>query len=137
MEFAITLKHTSKRKERGIDQICHFNSSGHCKFEQIELYALTPEPVAIVKVFQSTAATLLQQAGQTCRQVLEEYKHINILSSFVHEIKPPEEHSHLEVIPIRHQGKAVYVKLNNSLYDYVLTPMTTTESMYSNYLQMI
>ena len=121
MEFAITLKHTSKRKERGIDQICHFNSSGHCKFEQIELYALTPEPVAIVKVFQSTAATLLQQAGQTCRQVLEEYKRINILSSFVHEIKPPEEHSHQEVIPLTDiQAKAVYVQLDNSLYDYVL-----------------
>ena len=134
------IKGQGKRKEeRGKrnDQICHFNSTGQCKFGQIELFVLTPDPVAIVKVFQSTEATLLQQAGQPCRQVLEEYKRINILSSFVHEIKPPEEHSHLEVIPIRHQGKAVYVQLDNSLYDYVLTPMTTTESMYSNYLQMI
>ena len=99
---------------------------GQYKFGQIELFALTPEPVAIVKVFQSTVATLLQQAGQPCRQVLEEYKCINILSSFVHEIKPPEEHSHLEVIPITDiQGKAVYVQLDNSLYDYVLKQPNT------------
>ena len=107
------------------DQICHFNSTGQCKFGQIELFVLTPDPVAIVKVFQSTEATLLQQAGQPCRQVLEEYKRINILSSFVHEIKPPE-HSHLEVIPIKDiQGKAVYVQLDNSLYDYVLKQPNT------------
>ena len=56
-----------------------FNSSGQCKFGQIELFALTPEPVGIVKVFQYTEATLLQQAGQPCCQVLEEYKRINIL----------------------------------------------------------
>ena len=74
-----------------------------------------------MKVFQSTAATLLQQAGQSYRQVLEEYKRINILSSFIHEIKPPEEHSHQEVIPLTDiQAKAVYVQLDNSLYDYVL-----------------
>ena len=42
------------------DHICHFNSSGQCKFGQIELSALTPDPVAIVKVFQYTEATLLQ-----------------------------------------------------------------------------
>ena len=95
-----------------------FNSSGQCKFGQIELFALTPEPVAIVKVFQYTEATLLQQADQPCCQVLEEYKRINILSSFVHAIKPPEEHSHLEVIPIKDiQGKAVYVQLDNSLQE--------------------
>ena len=87
---------------------------------------LTPDPVAIVKVFQSTEATLLQQAGQPCRQVLEEYKRINILSSFVHEIKPPEERSHLEVIPIKDiQEKAVYEQLDNSLYDYVLKQPNT------------
>ena len=68
-----------------------------------------------------TWATLLEQAGHPCCQVLEEYKHINLLSSFVHEIKPPEEYSHLEVIPLNDiQGKAVYVQLDNTLYDYVL-----------------
>ena len=113
------------------DQICHFNSNGQCKFGQIELFALTPDPVAIVKVFQSTETILLEKAGHPCRQVLEEYKHINLLSSFVHKIKPPEECSHLEVIPVKDiQGKAVYVQLDNSLYDCVLkqpNTMTTTD----------
>ena len=54
------------------NQICHFNSSGWCKFGQIELFALAPDPVAMVKVFQSTEATLLQQAGHPCCQVLDE-----------------------------------------------------------------
>ena len=107
------------------DQICHFNSSGQCKFGQIELFMLTPDPVAIVKVFQSTEATLLQQAGQPC-QVLEEYKRINILSSFVHEIKATKRTQ----LPRgdsdkRHQGKAVYVLLDNFLYDYVLKQPNT------------
>ena len=108
------------------DQIWHFSSNGQCKFGQIELFALTPDPVAIVKVFQSTETILLEKAGHPCRQVLEEYKHINLLSSFVHEIKPPEECSHLEMIPVKDiQGKAVYVQLDNSLYDYVLKQPNT------------
>ena len=77
-------------------------------------------------VFQSTEATLVQRPGHPCCQVLEEYKHINILSSFDRKIKTPEEHSHLEVIPIRDiQGRAVYVQLDNSPYNYVLKQPNT------------
>lgn len=128
MDFNITRLNISKGQGKRNDQICHFSSNGQCKFGQIQLFALTPDPVAIVKVFQHTESTLLEQSGHPCRRVLDEYKCINLLSSFVREIEPPEEHSHLEVVPITDiEGKAVYIQLNNSLYDYVLKQPNTND----------
>ena len=124
----------AKIKRNG--QICHFSSNGQCKFGQIQLFALTPDPVAIVKVFQHTESTLLEQSGHPCCRILDEYKCINLLSSFVCEIKPPKEHSHLEVVPITDiEGRAVYIQLNNSLYDYVLKQPNTND--YNWYITII
>ena len=46
---------------------------------------------------------------------------MDFLSTFIHEIKPPNEHCYLMVVPIsRIMGKAVHLQLENSLFDYVL-----------------
>ena len=82
--------------------------------------------MAIVKVFEQTDSTLLQRFGPPCRRVLEEYKDVNLLNSFIHEIRSSEEARHLEVIPMdKIQGKAVHIQLENSTFDYVLRQPNT------------
>ena len=78
--------------------MCHFSKEGQCKFGLIQTFALNPNPVAIVKVFEHSNSSLMKRLGPSCRDVLEEYKEIDFISTFIHEIKCPEEHSRLEVI---------------------------------------
>lgn len=109
------------------NQICYFSSEGR-KFGEIQFFTLNPNPAAVIKVFEPSGSTILQRAGNPCRPILEDYKEIDFLSTFVHEIKFPKEHSYLMVIPIsRIEGKAVHLQLENSLFDYVLTQPNTYE----------
>jgi len=102
------------------NQVCYFNNDGR-KFGQIQFFTLDPEPAAVVKVFEPTGSTILERAGHSCRPILEEYKNVDFLSTFIHEIKPLKENSYLMVVPIsRIEGKAVHLQLENSLFDYVL-----------------
>lgn len=102
------------------NQMCFFRIDGH-KFGRLQYFILNPHPAAIVKVFEPSGSTILERAGYSCRQVLEDYKEVNFLSMFVHEIKPPTDHGHLMMIPIsKIEGKAVHLELYNSQFDYVL-----------------
>ena len=108
-----------KGKGKRNNQVCYFKSEG-CQFGQIQLFTLDP-PAAIVQVFEPSSSTILERAGYSCCPVLQEYKEIDFLSSFVHEIKPPRHYGELTVIPISQiEGKAVHLELQNSLFDYVL-----------------
>lgn len=110
------------------NQVCHFKSERGCSFGQIQLFALTPDPMAIMKVFEHSDSTFLQRAGHPCRQTLAEYRDIDFLSAFVHEIRCPEAHSHLEAIPLCNiTGKAIYIHMENSVFHYVLKQPNTYE----------
>ena len=66
------------------------------------------------KNFELIGSTFLGRAGHSCRCVIEDYKDVNILSLFLHEIKPPTNHSGLKAVPIASiEGKAVHLKLFN------------------------
>ena len=85
---------TSYVKGRGKrnNQVCQFSKEGQCKFGLIQTFALNPNPVAIVKVFEHSNSSLMKRLGPSCRDVLEEYKEIDFISTFIQEIKCPEEH---------------------------------------------
>ena len=118
-----------KGKGKRNNQVCYFNMEGR-KFGDIQFFTLIPDvdPVAVIKVFEPSDSTILKRAGHPCRLILEQYKDIDFLSTFVHEIKSPEEHSHLMAVPITEiEGKAVHLQLQNSSFDYVLKQPNTYE----------
>ncbi len=81
-----------------------------------------------MKVFESSGSSILQQAGNLCRQSLNDYKEMNLLSMFIHEIKHPADHFHLALVPISNiEGKAIHIKLSNLHFDYVLQQPNTYE----------
>lgn len=100
--------------------VCTLRSDQGLEFGVIKRFVLNPEPVAIVRVFKYTSSTLLQRAGNPNRDVLKEYKRIDIANSFFHEVRPQENYS-LKMFPVEAiTGKAVYIDLHNSLYNYVV-----------------
>ena len=83
----------------------------------LALFVLTPDPVAIIKVFEPSESTYLQRASHPSRRILEKYRDVDILSMFVREIKSPEAHNHLQEIPMTCiKGKALLVQLENSVF---------------------
>ena len=68
------------------------SKNGHLK-HLFQTFALNPNPVAIVKVFEHSNSSLMKRLGPSCRDVLEEYKEIDFISTFIQEIKCTEEQS--------------------------------------------
>ena len=100
--------------------VCSLRTDQGLEFGVIQQFALNPEPVAIVRVFECTDATLLKRAGNPNRDILKEYKQIDIANSFFHEVRPQESYI-LKVFPVEAiNGKAVYIDLQNSQYNYVV-----------------
>ncbi len=90
------------------NQICQFSSEEGFKFGQIQLFALIPDPVAIIEVFEPSDSTFLKRVGHPCRRILNDYKNIDFLGAYMHEIKPSQTNTQLEVVPMQHiMGKAV------------------------------
>lgn len=106
-------------------QVCHFTTDGGCQFGEIQFFALTPIPVAIVRVFEHSDSTILQRAGEPCHSILSEYKEIDLLDAFIHEVNI---HNHLELkaVPIQCiTGKAVH--LQTSECDFIIKQPNTFE----------
>ena len=123
-----TLYHSAsylKGQGKRNDQVCHFTADERCQFGEIQLFVLTPLPVAIVKVFEHSDSTFLQQAGEPCRRILNEYKEIDFLDAFLHEVVV-HDHLELKAVPVQSiTGKAVH--LENSEFDFVLKQPNTFE----------
>ena len=124
-----TLYHSAsylKGQGKRNDQVCHFTADERC---EIQLFVLTPLPVAIVKVFEHSDSTFLQQAGEPCRRILNEYKEIDFLDAFLHEVVV-HDHLKLKAVPVQSiTGKAVH--LENSECWSSQTPLNITRDLFS------
>ena len=108
------------------NQVCHFKDQHGHRFGVIQVFALIPEPVAIMNVLCLSDSTILQRAGHPCRPLLSEYRDVDFMSSFLHEVEC--QNSHPEVIHLKYiNGKAVQIELHNGRYNYVLKQPNTYE----------
>ena len=82
------------------DQVYHFITDGGCQFGEIQSFALTPIPVAIVRVFEHSDSTILQRAGEPRHSILSEYKERDFLDAFIHEVNI-HNNLKLKAVPIQ------------------------------------
>ncbi len=107
--------------------MCSFKIN-NLEFGELQYFVLTPQPVAVMKVIESSGSSILEQAGNPCRQQLNDYKEMKLLRMFMHEIKLPKGHFHLALVPISNiKGKAIHIQLNNSNFDYILEQLNAYE----------
>ena len=69
-----TIYHSSlyiKGEGKRNNQVCYFRKD-NLKFGKLQYFVLNPYPAAIVKVFEPSGSTILERAGNSCRQVLED-----------------------------------------------------------------
>ena len=101
--------------------VCSFIDGSVEKFGQIEFFTNTSEPIAVIRVFERTGSSLLTRTENPCRDILNEYKRIDYIDSFITEIKVPNSTCDIQAIPVRViTGKAIHLRLFNSNYEYVL-----------------
>lgn len=78
------------------------------RFGEIQKFVIAQEPIAIVLEFEPYHKSILKQAGPPCRQMLKSYADIDILSEYVHAIKPNP--TKITIVPVRNSiGKAVLI----------------------------
>ena len=78
-------KNTRKRN----NTVCSFiDSDNRLRFGQIELFSVDPVPSAFLYQYQLNS-TVMQEAGHSCRSLLEPYKEVDLLSCFIHLCKEP------------------------------------------------
>lgn len=100
--------------------VCAFMNNRHIQFGEIQTFLLTPEPVAIVRVFEQFPRSFLNQAGNPCRPILEQYSDVDILSDYINAI---EKESH-EVVKVRLTSiisKAIILRIPSLPCNYVIT----------------
>lgn len=86
---------------------CYVDSSNnsHC-FGVIELFTSAPKPCVLLCLLHRTQQTLLQSAGHPCREVLKQYKQVDLLSSYMVLVDPT---IHSPLVPITFDDKVLSV----------------------------
>lgn len=118
-----TLYH-SKSYVRGLgkrnDTVCSYmNSEGFIGFGEIELFVLDPAPTAIIRTYTQYEKSFIEQAGNPCRPVLQEYKDADILCCYVHAIE--KEPGVLCTVNLHHlETKAIIVSSQSLPCNFVI-----------------
>lgn len=101
-------EHTKGQGKRD-STICRFCDNEHIrKFGEIQKFVLAREPVAIILEFEPYCKSILQQAGAPCRQILKVYADVDIMSDYIHAVKPHPNKT--VIIPLKNLvGKAVLI----------------------------
>ena len=91
--------------------VCSFlDDDSRLCFGQIELFIVEQVPSALIYQYQLNS-TVMQEAGHSCRSVLEPYKEVDLLSCFIHLCKEPPLSSALLAVNIeRILAKAILIK---------------------------
>jgi hypothetical protein len=88
--------------------VCVYYRNEILSFGTIQKFIDGSDPVAIVKEFELYPRSLLQQAGQPCRQALKDYLQADLLSNYIHALKPNPEQIFAINLKQLH-GKAVLI----------------------------
>ena len=91
--------------------VCSFlDDDNRLCFGQIELFIVEPVSSALIYQYHLNS-TVMQEAGHSCRSVLEPYKEVDLLSCFIHLCKEPPLSSALLAVNIeRILAKAILIK---------------------------
>lgn len=68
--------------------ICTYYHNEKLSFGKILKFIDLSNPIAIVQEFEDYPTGLLQQAGHPCRQELKDYVEVDLLSGYIHALKP-------------------------------------------------
>ncbi len=101
--------------------VCSFTQgTNECRFGVIQKFCITVKNVAIVHEFTKSSSSLLQRAGNPGRQILKDYAEVDLLDSFVHEVKKYTKPA-VVAVPLEDLGGVcVHVVIPNTNYDYVV-----------------
>ena len=97
---------------------CYRHSSDNSiRFGQIELFACTPEPYALLRELNPLDTTIINQAGHPCRTSLLHYQEADLLSMYIVPVNISTELSPLTAVSVNNiVSKLVLVSVSNRHY---------------------